>query len=144
MNINELNINTGAGITVNTQFGDFECLTYIPADKFGDILVDSVSPLFYREQGNDTIPANILEPPKTGERFLLAHKDVYFVLALINNLTNIKIDEDADIDMAYNKIVSNRIDRAVINHLGAHYHKLRWIVEATIEYRIEQINKLKK
>ena len=144
MNINQLNINNEAETTIQTSFGDFKCLNYIPADKFGDILVDSVTPLFYREQGNNTVAVDILQPPKTGERYILAHKDVYFVISLVKNLTNIEVDDGADINGVYNKIVSNEIDRAVINNLGAHYHKLRWIVDTTIESRIEQINKLKK
>lgn len=144
MNINQLNINNEAETPIQTSSGEFKCLNYIPADKFGDILVDSVAPLFYREQGSNTVTVDILQSPKTGERYVLAYKDVHFVISLVKNLTNIEVDDDADINSVYNKIVSNKIDRAIIDCLGVHYHKLRFIVDTTIEARIKQISNLKK
>lgn len=145
MHINELKINPKAEATIKvTDDFQFKCLTYIPAEKIADIVIDTVAPLFYTIQDGEIVVANILEDPTKDERFLLVNKQVYYAIALVKHLTDIEIPEDADISEVYNKLESYGILGTLLYKTDTlETYPIETVIDNTIQTRIEAINALK-
>lgn len=145
MHINEVTINPKAEKEFDVNGLKFKCLSYIPADKYSEIIIDSVSPLFYTIKDGEISMSDISQPPTKDEMFLLINEEIYFTVAFIKHLTNIEIPDDCNIYEAYDKLASHNIVDIVMEWAYAEDLSLnvRSIVDETINHRINLINAIR-